>query len=67
MNAEKLLKQKGINLNESVLQISREEALVGIIQKNILRKFKKPVRVKKSDCKYILNDKKLKEVLIVGE
>ena len=32
MNAEKLLKQKGINPNEPVLQISREEALVGIME-----------------------------------
>lgn len=31
MNAEKLLKQKGIDTNKSVLQIDREEALEGIM------------------------------------
>ncbi|MCK5475727.1 MAG: hypothetical protein KAI71_04065 [Candidatus Pacebacteria bacterium] len=32
MNAEKLLKQKGINPDELVLRIDREEALVGIME-----------------------------------
>lgn len=32
MNAEKLLKQKGINPDKSVLQIDRKEALIGIME-----------------------------------
>jgi len=32
MSAKKLLKQKGIDFNKPVLEISREEALVGIME-----------------------------------
>jgi len=45
MNAEKLLKQNGINPDEPVLQISKKEALAGIME--AIKKYCPSVKIEK--------------------
>ncbi len=54
---------------DSILVVSYRDDGIPTIEElvEMLKKFKKSVRVEKLDYKYVLSDKKLKEVLIVGE